>query len=54
MMIVVTIEDLFSAAIIAVGGIFMLIVFILAIRDRFRKKINSCDKCCRMCSRNTI
>ena len=38
MMIVITIEDVFSVAIIAVGGIFALIVLILAIRERHKRK----------------
>ncbi len=37
-MIVITIEDLFSAAIIIVGVAFALIVFALAIRYRIRRK----------------
>ena len=37
-MIIITIEDLFSAAIIIVGVAFALIVFALALRERIRRK----------------
>ena len=36
-MIVITVDDIIDIAIVAVGAVFLLIVLILAIRDRIRK-----------------